>query len=201
MRICKKCNIEKDMSCFGKFTNKGVQGKRHVCISCRQETNTLRTAERRNNDVDFYNKINQNNKNYRKSENYKLHLANKRNKSKNDYANDLNFRFKRILSSAESRVRNKNLEFNINSDLLNVLAMLQNYKCAVTGIQFDLSYRNEYFKNPRAPSIDRINNSKGYTADNIQLVCAWYNLMKNEWSDDEIKTLIFQSFSKMFNQE
>lgn len=79
--------------------------------------------------------------------------------------------------------------------------MLQNYKCAVTGIQFDLSYRNEYFKNPRDPSIDRINNSKGYTADNIQLVCAWYNLMKNEWSDDEIKTLIFQSFSKMFNQE
>jgi hypothetical protein len=36
-------------------------------------------------------------------------------------------------------------------------------------------------------SIDRIDSNKGYTKDNIQLVCAYVNIMKSDKSIEELK--------------
>lgn len=37
---------------------------------------------------------------------------------------------------------------------------------------------------PFAPSIDRIESKKGYTSDNIQIVCQIVNRAKNEYSQE-----------------
>jgi hypothetical protein len=41
--------------------------------------------------------------------------------------------------------------------------------------------------NPNKLSIDRIDSKRGYTQDNIQLVCCWVNLMKLDVSIDVFK--------------
>lgn len=38
-------------------------------------------------------------------------------------------------------------------------------------------------RHPWAPSIDRIDNSKGYTRDNVSVVSLWWNIAKNEWPE------------------
>jgi hypothetical protein len=42
---------------------------------------------------------------------------------------------------------------------------------------------------PTNLSIDRIDNTRGYTADNIQFVCDWANTAKNQLSVDEFVRL------------
>ena len=44
-----------------------------------------------------------------------------------------------------------------------------------------------------APSIDRIDSSKGYTPDNIQIVCCAYNMGKKNMSDDDFENFILKA--------
>ena len=69
----------------------------------------------------------------------------------------------------------------------------QNGKCAYTGKQLTaIRYAvrgNQHIINKWNVSIDRIDSNKGYTKDNIQLVCAIVNRMKTDLSDTEFLTL------------
>ena len=61
----------------------------------------------------------------------------------------------------------------------------QKGKCALLKIPMTCE-----LKNPRTISIDRIDSSKGYLIDNIQLVCNCMNLAKNTYSNESIKAVI-----------
>lgn len=54
--------------------------------------------------------------------------------------------------------------------------------CELTGLPFDTSRDTGYTRNPRVPSIDRIDSSRGYYKDNVQLIFSWLNIAKNEYS-------------------
>jgi hypothetical protein len=56
----------------------------------------------------------------------------------------------------------------------------QNKKCSLSGLNIDFIKRD----NGITASIDRINSSKEYTIDNIQLVHKDINLMKNHFNQD-----------------
>jgi len=71
--------------------------------------------------------------------------------------------------------------YDITSDYVVSLAEKQNWKCAKTGVSFELKKKG---KSPYGPSIDQIIPGKGYTKDNIQLVCMIYNYAKHTWEDD-----------------
>jgi len=58
--------------------------------------------------------------------------------------------------------------------------------CPRTGFKFDLSPHTEHHRNPFSPSIDRVDGAKGYIKGNIQIVCSWYNIAKNEYSDAQM---------------
>ena len=60
----------------------------------------------------------------------------------------------------------------------------QDGKCAVTGLPMT-HIRGKGFVTTNA-SIDRIDNTAGYTRDNIRLVCRQVNVMKGQLSDDEL---------------
>lgn len=66
-----------------------------------------------------------------------------------------------------------------HSDLLTLYAK-QGGRCALTGWEL-----TPLVKCKNTISIDRIDNSKGYTIDNIQLVAAQANRAKNKWTNDE----------------
>lgn len=67
--------------------------------------------------------------------------------------------------------------------LADVLPTIERGACPRTGFKFDLSPHAEHHRNPFSPSIDRIDGAKGYVKGNIQIVCSWYNIAKNEYTD------------------
>lgn len=62
--------------------------------------------------------------------------------------------------------------------------------CELSGVNFDWINKTEYYHNPNAPSIDRIDSSKGYYKDNVQFILSWLNRAKGEFSMDTFLTLI-----------
>jgi hypothetical protein len=66
----------------------------------------------------------------------------------------------------------------------------QEGKCAVTKIMM-----TNHKTSPLKLSCDRIDSSKGYTNDNIQLVCWFVNRMKWNLSMDEFKFWIGKIYS------
>ena len=68
--------------------------------------------------------------------------------------------------------------------------MLAPMVCAATGLPLSLERDGSTRANPWAPSIDRIDCSKGYVPGNVRIVCCAFNLMRNEWSDDVVLALV-----------
>lgn len=62
--------------------------------------------------------------------------------------------------------------------------------CAKTGIPFDREYKSKGMRNPWAPSPDRIDAKVGYTKENVQWVCWMYNLMKADFSEEEVSLFV-----------
>lgn len=59
------------------------------------------------------------------------------------------------------------------------------FKCEITGKEFTWGSLE-----PTSLSIDRINPTKGYTTDNIRLVCWWINAAMGTWGIEKLKELI-----------
>jgi len=66
---------------------------------------------------------------------------------------------------------------------------ISNGRCAVTGIPFDFSKTGECKRAPYQPSIDRIDNSKGYTPENIRLVCLAVNIAMSDWGEEVFSSI------------
>lgn len=71
-------------------------------------------------------------------------------------------------------------------DILEML-VAQDGKCALTGVplKYWATVSRKFFREPTLISVDRIDSSANYTRDNIQLVCAIVNQMKNDMSSAE----------------
>jgi len=89
-------------------------------------------------------------------------------------------RAKRLHSSCRYGALKRGLEFLIEPE--DILRGILNSKCPRTGVEFVLDDP----KSPWRPSIDRIDNSRGYTKDNIQIVSWIYNCAKHTYSDDTV---------------
>ena len=92
-----------------------------------------------------------------------------------------------LVSGAKARAKKRSLEFNLTVDWL--LERLARGVCEVTGLPFVPSIgtgQQRSFLNPWAPSLDRIENSRGYTTDNVQVVVSIYNIAKGEHTDADV---------------
>lgn len=88
-----------------------------------------------------------------------------------------------------SRSKDKQIDFDL--DMNEIHQTLVTGVCAKTGHKFEIQAKGRNYKDrsPYTPSIDKIDPSKGYTKDNIQIVCWWYNLAKSTFTDDEVLKL------------
>lgn len=97
-----------------------------------------------------------------------------------------------IIKAIKLRVKKKRncgryIEYNLNENILINMMEKQNGKCALTGIDLKLSKTTfEHVReNKTTVSVDRIDNSRGYTEDNIRLVHKNINLMRQDNSDED----------------
>lgn len=81
--------------------------------------------------------------------------------------------------AAKHRAIRKKIPFEITLEDLENLLISQNGVCYYTGLPFI----NDYSKG-RSISIDRIDSSKGYTKDNIRLICSLVNTMKSDRTEE-----------------
>ena len=100
--------------------------------------------------------------------------------------------FKHVLMQSLNRVKSKSKRLNKNCDLdlefLENTLKAQNFACSKTNKKFEISVgAGINNRSPWSISIDQIKPNKGYTKDNIQLVCLMYNLCKGVWSEEEVK--------------
>lgn len=87
----------------------------------------------------------------------------------------------RLLNNARERAKRKGLECTITREDIVVPEV-----CPVLGKPF---VHNGRKGNPYAPTLDRVDNAKGYVPGNVQVVSSRINILKNSLFPDEIFAL------------
>lgn len=72
----------------------------------------------------------------------------------------------------------------MTEELLQILMLEQGSKCALSGMKFDIE--DKWLK----PSLDRIDNTKGYTKNNVRLITWGLNHVRGDLSDKELVDLV-----------
>ena len=88
-----------------------------------------------------------------------------------------------ITRRARYRATARKHEFDLDARYVHRLMKETGFRCAVSGIPFSRR-KNPTERHPWSPSIDRIDNSHGYTEDNIRVVCVAANLAMGPWGLD-----------------
>lgn len=96
--------------------------------------------------------------------------------------------FRQIYFAAEKVAKEKKRDFNISLEFLKKLWEKQGGKCAYTGVQMTLPrVMREVNHSVYAASLDRIDANEGYTKDNVEFVCRFVNLGKNNYPKLEVQ--------------
>lgn len=104
-------------------------------------------------------------------------------------------------SNRDKKVRKGINQCDVTFDSMLALMESQQWKCDELGQSFHLTHRmgKRILEGDRRalginstliPSIDRIDNNKGYTMDNIRIVTNGYNQMRNRYKDSDVKEWI-----------
>lgn len=84
-----------------------------------------------------------------------------------------------------AKLKKRHTEVNVTWEFLVDLWNTQEGMCAITGKPMDLIKGNGRKLN--SPSLDRIDNHKGYVMGNVRWVCDVVNMMKGTMTDTELK--------------
>jgi hypothetical protein len=194
IKKCCSCKENKELSLFYKDTT-ATDGLQASCKDCQKKRNSI------------YNKKHKSYFIKKGKEKYKKNLLENPQYNKNRYIDNKEAYLKRkdtsyrsvrgrvysLLESAKCRSKKKNLKIDIDLDFLLEMYEKQNGRCCLTDIEFKLerNKNKERFYTPYAPSLDKIDSSKGYTRDNVRLVLVIVNLALNRFGDkvfEEIST-------------
>ena len=102
----------------------------------------------------------------------------------NDFAD-----FMETIRGAKRRANRKGRDCDLTRQIALDLWTRCNGRCEVTGIEFDFTRLAGQKLRPFAPSIDRIDNHKGYTAENSRVVCIAVNLAMNQWGEHVLRKI------------
>lgn len=101
--------------------------------------------------------------------------------------NEPRLRAQRLCACAMQRSKENASKYKFECDLTPewIESKIKKGRCEVTNIPFVLTRGHH----PFAPSMDRIDSSKGYTMDNIQIVVLIYNTAKRQFCHDDVMLL------------
>lgn len=90
-------------------------------------------------------------------------------------------RLRLLIKSGSKKHDRKDLDWDWSWNKL----QSQNFKCEISGHPFEYEARSPY-----GLSIDRIDNAKGYTKDNVRFICWWLNAAMGNWGLEKLKELV-----------
>jgi hypothetical protein len=93
-----------------------------------------------------------------------------------------------MLANSRSNAKRAGVSFDLDHGWL--FERLSRGVCEITGIPLILTFpggRGNY--HPFSPSLDREVPSRGYTKDNVRVVCWAYNAAKGTATDEDVMTL------------
>jgi hypothetical protein len=97
------------------------------------------------------------------------------------------------LRAAKTRSRKKGVPCDLTLEYLFTMAEAQEYRCALTGIEFFAACAHAGRTDPYIPSIDRIDPKAGYVRGNVRLTVFAVNAMLLDWGED-----VFRQVSNSF---
>ena len=104
-----------------------------------------------------------------------------------------------LWNAARQRALKSGIPFTITREWLDPKVAAG--RCEYTNLHLDLEPIKGLTKNPFAPSLDRIDNSLGYTPENTRLVAAVLNYAKNEWNDTVLAMFCIAFLRKWSNEQ
>ena len=192
---CIKCRFVKPLS---SYYNSSVHksGKMNMCMSCkREQAKQLKHKRILNGKCTRCGAIVKiNNKRCKKC--ISREHAQKKRREAYTYSKEqlIEHRIKLIIGGIKSRAEKKHLEINIDFNFIMELLQKQNYRCAISNIEFEWTKYQPigrgYHRNEKSMSIDRIDNGKGYTKDNVWLITTHMNTIKNKGTWKEFIQII-----------
>lgn len=108
-------------------------------------------------------------------------------KSTRQYKSTLSGFIGSVINSCKGRSLHKGIEIDIEKSDISDLYKQQDGRCAISGMALThkMLEEKDTSKYPFNLSLDRIDSSKGYTRDNIQLVCNWIQTAKSDWKQKD----------------
>lgn len=89
------------------------------------------------------------------------------------------------------KAKERDLPFLVTAEDIWSIYQRQNGRCALSGVPIELSLitdrNNNVDRTQHTASLDRIDNNKGYTSDNVQWVHKTVNGMRRQYTIDEYK--------------
>lgn len=96
-----------------------------------------------------------------------------------------------LLNRMRDRTSKKGYVEDVEWSKDEIYLRILNGKCEATGLPFRLELSGvKGARNALGPSPDRLDNTKGYTKDNVQWVVFIYNAMKNNFPQVDVDTFI-----------
>lgn len=96
---------------------------------------------------------------------------------------------------SRKRAKLKGLDWSLHVGWIITQLEAQEYCCAISGIEFSGKRLGTAHKRPYMPSLDRIDCNKGYTPENVRIVCVAVNTLLQDWGDSVIET-IFAAYAQ-----
>lgn len=195
-RLCKKCGIEKSVSCFyehrhecktcvkrrsRKRTEKTASSREvieKICCTCK-ERKSISDFNQAKHQTDGHSSYCKNCDRKQKSTPHARNLQNKAMAAKRE-RNPVLYKAQTMKSSAKIRAGHRNIEFDLTTeDILEKCCI----NCPVFGTPLD--YRSSCLS-IHSPTLDRFDITKGYTKDNIFVISFRANSIKRDASPDDL---------------
>lgn len=88
----------------------------------------------------------------------------------------------RLITVAKQRAKKYGLDFTISKEDIKVPE-----SCPILGIKLEFAFGKGSGGKPHSPSLDRIDNTKGYIKGNVQVISHLANQMKSTADKDQLK--------------
>lgn len=91
-----------------------------------------------------------------------------------------------LIAAARVRSRNKGILFALDGFSDELQRRIDAGFCELSGVAFDMSPGRK----PTSPSLDRLDASKGYTKDNVRVICHALNVALGDWGEEQLAPIV-----------